>query len=79
MSKKVKTQDEFESELKSETPTFDGLAVTILKKDGGYSIVKIPVDTKTLKTGTVEIVDSAENKADAAEKFKILVVRSGIL
>lgn len=79
MSKKVKTQDEFEAELKSEVPSFDGVAVTILKKDGGYNIVKIPVDTKTLKTGQAEIVDTAESKAEAADKFKILVVRSGVL
>ena len=79
MSKKNKTQDEFEAELKSESPTFDGLAVTILKTEDGYKLVKIPVDSKTLKTGNAEVVDSTNNRSEASDMFKILVAKSGIL
>ncbi len=80
MSKKLKTQDEFEAELKSEAPTFDGIAISVLKHSvSSYSIVRIPVDSKSLKTGETEVVDTATSRTEATEKFKILVARSGLI
>jgi hypothetical protein len=80
MSKKLKSQDDFESELKSELPVFDGIAITSLKKaDGTFLIVKIPVDVKNLVAGEVEVVDTATSRMEATEKFKIAVARNGII
>jgi hypothetical protein len=79
MSKKEKTQDQFEAELKSEKPVYDGVAITILKSAEGFKLVRIPVDEKNLKAGEVEVVDTATSRVEAVEKFKILVARSGIL
>lgn len=84
MSKtKVKTaltQDEFEAELQSEPLVFNSCAVGISpRSDGGYNIIKVPVDSKGLRTGEVVVLDTAEGKAEANEKFKIYVIRTGIL
>lgn len=80
MSKNKQTQDEFEAELKGELPVYDRLAITILPKaGGGYNLAKILVDTKNLKAGALEIVDTADSRSEAAEKFKLLVVKNGIL
>lgn len=80
MSKKQKSQDDFESELKSEVQVFDGKAVTILQDSPReFRLVKITLDLKTLEVGTVEVVDTAASKPEAVEKFKILVVRNGVI
>lgn len=85
MAKKLKeqttlTNDEFEEALKSEPQVFDSLTMGIVpRKEGGFNIIKISVDSNGLEAGEVEVIDTAENKAEANEKFKINVVRLGIL
>lgn len=77
---KPQSQDDFESELKSEVQVFDQLAVTIVKiADRQFKIVKIPIDSKTLELGELEVIDTAESKPEAVEKFKIAVARNGII
>lgn len=81
MSKnKKQSNDDFEAALKSEPQVFDGVAVTILKKaEGGYNIVKVALDSKSLEAGEVTLIDAADNKYEAIEKFKLNVVREGII
>lgn len=80
-STQVLTQDQFESALKSESPTLQGTALSIVKKSNNeFFIVKVPFDNINLiETGELEIVDTAKNKSEATEKFKILVVKNGII
>lgn len=74
------TQDDFEAELQSKSAVFDQAAITIVKiKDRDFKIVKIPIDSTTLEVGKAEVVDTAEGKSEAVEKFKIAVARSGII
>jgi hypothetical protein len=75
------TQDEFESALKSEELSLDGTALSVVRKSNSeFLIVKVPFDSVNLKgTGELEIVDTAGDRAEATEKFKILVVRNGII
>ena len=80
MSKKQKSNDDFESELKSEVQTFDAIAVGSIKQtDGTYKIIKVAIDSKNLEAGTIEVLDTAEFRAEANEKFKINVVRLGVI
>lgn len=74
-------QDEFESALKSEELSLSGTALSVVKKSNReFIIVKVPFDNVNLKiAGEVEIVDIAGDRAEATEKFKILVVRNGII
>jgi hypothetical protein len=75
------TQDEFESALKSEELSLDGIALSVVKKSNSeFLIVKVAFDNVNLKgTGELEILDTARDRAEATEKFKILVVRNGII
>lgn len=75
------TQDEFESALKSEVSSLDGTALGVVKKSNReFLIVKIPFDNINLSgTGQPEVVDTAGDRAEATEKFKILVVRNGLI
>lgn len=73
------TQDGFEAELKGEPQVFDAVTIGIAKTATGYSILKVTVDSKGLEAGEVEVLDTAENKGEANEKFKIHVVKQGIL
>jgi hypothetical protein len=75
------TQDEFESALKSEVSSLDGTALSVVKKSNReFLIVKIPFDNINLSgTGQLEVVDTAGDRAEATEKFKILVVRNGLI
>lgn len=78
-SKEV-TQDEFESALKSETAVFDGVALSVVKNSNReFKILKIAVDSKNLLAGEVEVVDVAGDRMEATEKFKILVVKNGLI
>lgn len=85
---------EFEAALKSEVKSpepakapqvveeeiLDGVAITILKTTiNEYVIVKIPVDTKNLKAGKVEVIDTAFGKMEAVEKFKIACFKHNII
>jgi len=85
MSKKNKaqTQDDFESELKGSTVeqvVFDGAALSIIKTSNKeYLIVKVPLDTKNLNAGELEVIGKAATKAEAVEKFKLQVVRNNII
>ena len=82
MAKKinVQSQDDFESELKSEVPVFDGTAVTILRQgEYAFKIVKITVDSKTLELGELEVIGEAGSKYEAVEKFKIAVIQNKII
>ena len=75
------TQDEFESALKSEALSLDGTALSVVKKSNSeFLIVKVPFDNINLRgTGQLEVVDTARDRAEATEKFKILVVKNGII
>lgn len=82
MAKKNKpqTQDDFESALQSTPQVFDSVTLGIApRKEGGYNIVKISLDPRGLEAGEVEIIDTAEGKFEANEKFKINVIKLGIL
>lgn len=77
---KVVSQDDFESELKSETQVFDSVTLGISpRKEGGYNVISVKVDSKGLEAGEVTIIDTAEHKFEAIEKFKIAVVRQGVI
>lgn len=77
--KEVQTQDGFEAELKGEPKVFDAVTIGISKTATGFNIIKVTVDSKGLEAGEVEVLDTAESKVEANEKFKINVVRQGIL
>lgn len=84
MTKKKTTapvsQEDFEAELQSVTATFDTPMLGISKRaEGGYNLVKVLIDAKTLEASEVEIIDTAESKWEANEKFKINVIKQGIL
>ena len=79
MSKKKDTQQDFEAELKGDPQVFDTVTIGIAKTATGYSILKVSVDSKGLEAGGVEVLDTADGKAEANEKFKINVVKQGIL
>lgn len=79
MAKKKDTQQDFEAELKGEPQVFDTVTIGIAKTATGYSILKVSVDSKGLEAGEVIVLDTAEGKAEANEKFKIAVVKQGIL
>ena len=68
------------TEIVQGTPAvFDSTALSIIKKDGKFLIVKVEINSETLSTGQLTIVDTAENKFEANEKFKINVVKFGII
>lgn len=76
------TQDEFEAELQSVVPVavvYDTVTLGVAKTATGYNILKVSVDSKGLEAGQVEILDTAESKWEANEKFKINVIKQGIL
>ena len=78
------SQEDFEAELQSVVPEKkqfnpDTALVGIAKTETGYSLVKVMLDSKSLVTGAPEIIDTAESKWEANEKFKIHVIKSGIL
>ena len=74
------SQDAFEAELQSAPQVFDTVTLGISPRDGGgYNIVKVSVDSKGLEAGEVEVLDTAEGKWEANEKFKIHVIKQGIL
>jgi len=77
---KVVSQDDFEAELKSTPQVFDatGLGIT-LKEGGGFNIVSITLDSKGLKAGEVVVIDTAESKYEAIEKFKIKAIRLKVI
>jgi hypothetical protein len=83
MVKKTKTEvvsnDDFESALKSEPQVFDSLTLGIVRTATGFNIVKVPVDSKGLQAGELEVIDTADSRSEATEKFKINVVRLGII
>lgn len=83
MSKKTSapiSQEDFEAELQSVRQVFDAVTVGIAPKvGGGFNILKVSVDSKGLEAGVVEVIDTAEHKAEANEKFKINVVKLGVL
>jgi hypothetical protein len=63
-----------------EPTKYDLLAFTILKKEGGgYDIISVEIDSYTLSTGKVVVVATAEGRAESVEKFKINVVKAGIV
>lgn len=77
---KVLSQDDFEAELKSTAPTFDAVAVSIIKySNREYKVVSIPIDSKTLKTGELEVLHEVDNRPEAVELYKISIVRNHII
>jgi len=82
MAKKmnVQSQDDFEAELKGEPENFDAVAISIIKySNSQYKVVSIPIDSKTLKVGELEVLHEVTNRPEAVEQFKISVVRNGII
>jgi len=85
MSKKEKqtapqTDDAFEAALKSEPQVFDVTSLAISPRTGGgFNLVKVTLDSKSLEVGTVEVFDTAENKFEAIEKFKINAIRLQVI
>lgn len=74
------SSDDFEAALKSEAQVFDSVAVGVIpRKEGGFNIVKIAVDSKGLEAGELTVLDTAETKWEATEKFKIYVVKQGVI
>ncbi len=74
------SQDAFEAELKSEPQVFDGIAMGMVPRgDGGFRIVTVTLDTKSLEVGETTVVDTAESKAEAIEKFKINAIRLKVI
>ena len=58
---------------------FDSVALSIVKTTEGYSILSVELDSKTLTAGKVTVLDTAGHKQEAVEKFKINVVKNGII
>jgi hypothetical protein len=78
--KKVQSQDDFEAELKSEVKTYDSFAVSMIKQGPGeFKIIRIPVDSKTLAVGDLEVIGEGSERSEAVEKFKIAVVSNGVI
>lgn len=80
----VVSQDEFEAALKSEVvekPVFnpDTTLLGIAKTDTGFVVLKVRVDSKTGVSSNAETLDTAENKWEANEKFKIRAIKEGVL
>lgn len=75
----VISQDEFEAALKSEPQVFDAVTLGIVKTETGYSILKVSVDSKGLEAGEVEVIDTADSRAEANEKFKINVIKLRVM
>lgn len=82
-SKKTKapvSQADFEAELKSETTVFDVLTLGMSPRgDGTYNIVTVAMSSKGLESGEVTIVDTAESKFEAIEKFKLNAIRLKVI
>lgn len=78
-----------EAEKKVETPVtpvkapyksqFDSTALSILKKNDVYFIIKVEVDSELMLSGKVTVLHETNNKAEANEFFKIQVVKHGII
>ena len=88
MTKKVKeppTHEEFEASLKGEAPAKkafnkDTVALTTVAcKDGSYKVLQIEVDSEGMTTGEVKVIETAATKYEAAEKFKLAVVKNGLI
>lgn len=82
MSKKkeaLASQDEFEAELKSEVPVLDVPTIGIVKTDTGYAVVKVLISGKDLTGDNIQVLETADNKFEANEKFKINVIKLGII
>lgn len=61
-------------------PSFDSVALSIVKRvGGGFNIIKVEIDSVNLTAGKVTIVAVAEGRAESVEKFKINVVKAGIV
>lgn len=74
------SNEDFEAELQSAVPVLDCPLIGIAKNAaGGFNIVRVKIDAKTLDVGEVEVLESADSKFEANEKFKINVVKQGIL
>lgn len=76
----VVSADDFEAALKSEAQVFDSVTIGIApRKEGGYNVVKISLDSKGLEAGDVEVIATAETKWEANEMFKINVIKLGVM
>lgn len=67
-------------EVPSPDLNIDAVALTIVKKtDGTFLILKVEVDSEKLVAGVVTVLDTATGKFEANEKFKLNVVKHGII
>ena len=83
---KVVPATEFDSEAGldssygEETLKTDCVAIAISPlKNGKYEILKVAVDSVTKRAGETTVIDTASSKMEANEKFKINVVKLGII
>lgn len=66
-------------EFFEDKPT-DAKAITIADDGkGGFNILLIELNSVTLETGKVSIIDTAGSRYEAVEKFKINVVKNKII
>ena len=79
-AKKVETQDEFEASLRSEPAVYDTVALSIVPRaEGGFHVIKVQIDSKSLKAGEIIVIDTVEERYQAADKFKYEVVANGLI
>lgn len=81
---KVVASDEFDSEARLDgygEVKFEATdqALTIAKQGNKFLILKVEVNANTLSAGAVKVLDTADSKMEANEKFKINVVKLGII
>lgn len=82
---KVVPANEFDSEVGLDNPVTDSvkadcvaIAISPLK-NGQYEILKVEVDSVSKTAGKTTVLDTASSKMEANEKFKINVVKQGII
>jgi hypothetical protein len=73
------SDDAFEAALKSEPEVFDVTSLALSPTAEGFNLVKITLASKTLNVGSVEVIDTAQSKAEAIEKFKINAIRLKVI
>lgn len=68
------------AEVPSPDLTIDGVALSVVKKaDGTFLIIKVELDSTKLIANKVEVIDTATGRFEATEKFKLNVVKHGLI
>lgn len=74
---KVTKKSEEVSETKQEQ-VFNSVAFSIINENGKRKLVKVPLNTETLETGTAEVVMEGLDRNDSQAEFKLAIVRAGL-